>query len=127
MSVHNNLEQTHVPRIKDHARTRWAQRTPADRPLEIAWRQAKPVDAPAADCEYARLYEPYNALLIVRGGRLWSVLINDGRLEKDGLVLCDECDDLVDPLTDDECPWCGASQPSVQTHGRVTVVRGGGQ
>jgi len=127
MSVDNITAQTHRPVITDHARTRWEERTPADRPLEVAWRQAKPVEAPAARCTGARLYEPYDALMIVRDGSLRSVLINDGRLDTTGLVLCEACDDLIDPIGDPTCPWCGHTQPSEQTHGAITLVREGEQ
>lgn len=127
MSVRSNLDQTHLPTIKPHARDRWQERTPADRPLENAWCKAKPVEAPAAWCTYARLYEPYDALMLVRDGYLRTVLRNDGRLEKDGLVMCEACDDLVDPISDDECPWCGTVQPTVRKCGAITVVRGGEQ
>lgn len=125
MSVSNNLDQTHLPPIKPHARDRWNERTPADRPLEVAWRHAKPVEAPAARCSYARLYERYDALMLVRDGWLRTVLNNDGRLEMDGLVMCEACDDLVDPITETECPGCGEPQPAVQTCGQITVKRGG--
>lgn len=125
MSVHNNLDQMYLPPIKQHARDRWRDRTSADRPLEAAWRAAKPVEAPAARCAYARLYERSDALMLVRNGWLRTVLINDGRLEKDGLLMCEACDDLIDPISDDECPWCGKSQPAVQECGQITVVHGG--
>lgn len=127
MSVHQNLDQMHLPPIRAHAHHRWNERTPADRPLEIAWRQAKPVDAPAAECSYARLYEPYDALMLVRMGWLRTVVINDGRLEKDGLLMCDACDDLVDPISDTCCPWCGEPLPAVRTCGPITVIHGGTQ
>lgn len=125
MPVRNNLDQTFVPPIKPHAHDRWHQRTPADRPLEVAWRAAKPVDAPAAECSAARLYEPYDALMLIRDGWLRTVLINDGRLNNAGLVMCSACDDLVDPVTDTECPWCGEAQPRTQTCGAITIVHGG--
>jgi len=125
MSAHNNLEQTHVPPIEEHAQKRWHERTPADRPLEAAWRAGKPVGAPAARCSAARLYEPYNALMVVREGWLRTVLINDGRLAKQGLVMCEACDDLVDPVSDAACPWCGEPQPRTRTCGAITVVREG--
>jgi len=125
MSVQANLDQTHLPPIEQHARDRWHQRTPANRPLKDAWLAATPVEAPAADCEYARLYGPYNALMPVKNGWLQTVLINDGRLEKDGLVLCESCADPVDPISNRECPSCGDPQPSVQTCGQITVIRGG--
>lgn len=124
MSIHNNFDQTYCPPIKPHARERWQERTSADRPLEAAWRAAKPVEAPAARCAYARLYEPSDVLMLVRAGWLRTVLINDGRLERKGLVMCEGCDDLVDPISDEECPWCGNPQPAVQKCGRITVVRG---
>lgn len=127
MSVGNTLDQTNVPPIKQHARERWHQRTPADRPLAIAWQQAKTVEAPAAQCSDARLYEPYDALLLVRDGWLRTVLINDGRLRNPGLVMCEACDDLVDPISDTECPWCGEPQPAEQVCGQITVVHGGTQ
>lgn len=127
MSVNTNLDQSYLPPITDHAHARWQERTPADRPLEVAWRQATPVEAPAAGCDHARLYEPYDALLVVRAGWLRTVLHNDGRLETAGLVLCGACDDLVDPITDECCPWCDEPLPAVQQCGAITVVRGGGQ
>ena len=127
MSARNHYDQTYVPPIKQHARDRWQERTPADRPLVVAWRAAKPVEAPAARCSAARLYEPFDALMLVRDGWLRTVLVNDGRLQTDGLVMCDRCDDLIDPITDTECPWCGEPQPRSQTCGAITVVRGGEQ
>ncbi|WP_418284836.1 hypothetical protein [Halorubrum sp. DTA46] len=126
MSSYTNLDQTYLPPIKQHARDRWHERFPTDRPLEAAWRTAKPVDAPAARCSHARLYEPVDALMLVRDGWLRTVLINDGRLATTGLVMCEACDDLVDPITDTRCPTCGEPQPAVQTCGQVTVIRGGG-
>ncbi|WP_254821947.1 hypothetical protein [Haloglomus halophilum] len=126
MSVQHNLDQTYLPLIKQHARDRWHERTPAERPLEEAWRVAKPVDAPAARCSHARLYEHTDALLLVRDGWLRTVLINDGRLNTPGLVMCRSCDDLVDPITETRCPGCGEAQPSTQTCGQITIVRGGG-
>ena len=125
MSEHTNLDQTYLPLIKQHARDRWHERTPADRPIEEAWRIATPVDAPAAECSHARLYEPTYALMLVREGWLRTVLNNDGRLQKTGLVMCDNCDDLVDPIIDTRCPSCGNPQPAVQTCGQVTVIHGG--
>ena len=125
MSVHTNLDQTYLPLIKQHARDRWHERTPADQPLASAWFSATPVTAPAARCSHARLYEPTDALMLVRDGWLRTVLINDGRLQKDGLAMCEACDDLVDPITDTQCPSCGHSLPDIQTCGQVTVVRGG--
>lgn len=127
MSVCNTLDQTKVPPITQHAYERWNQRTPADRPLEVAWRQATPVDAPAAECSDVRLYEPFNALLLVRDGRLRTVLNNDGRLTNPWVVMCDACDDLVDPISETECPGCGEPQPAEQVCGQITVVRGGEQ
>ena len=126
MSVHPNLDQTHLPLIKQHARDRWNERTPADQPLASAWFSATPVTAPAARCSHARLYEPTDALILVRDGWLRTVLINDGRLQESGLVMCCSCDDLIDPITDEHCPTCGESQPAKQTSGQITVVHGGG-
>jgi hypothetical protein len=125
MSNHNNLDQMYLPPIKQHARNRWHERFPIDRPIEAAWRAGKPVDAPAARCEHARLYEPVDALMLVRDGWLRTVLVNDGRLSTTGLVMCEACDDLIDPITDTRCPTCGELQPAVQTCGQVTVVHGG--
>ncbi|WP_152422408.1 hypothetical protein [Halorubrum californiense] len=125
MSVHTNLDQTYLPLIKQHARDRWHERTPADRSIEEAWRVATPVDAPAAECSHARLHEPTDALLLVRDGWLRTVLNNDGRLQKAGFVMCDSCDDLVDPITDTCCPSCGDPQPTVQTSGQITIIHGG--
>lgn len=125
MNQYATHEQTHLPTITPHARERWHERTPADRPLEVAWNQAEAVDAPAARCSDVRLYQPYNALLIVRDGRLRTVLINDGRLADAPFVLCDTCDDLVDPVSDDRCPSCGEPHPAVMEVGQITIVRGG--
>jgi rubrerythrin len=125
MSTHSNLDQTYLPPIKDHARKRWHDRFNTDRPLEAAWRTAKPVEAPAARCSHARLFEQQDALMLVRDGWLRTVLINDGRLSAPGLVMCEECDDLVDPISDKQCPSCGVDQPAVQSRGRITVVRRG--
>jgi len=61
MSVQPNLDQTYLPLIKQHARDRWHERTPAHQPLASAWFSATPVDAPAARCSHARLYEPTDA------------------------------------------------------------------
>lgn len=122
MSAHSNHHQTHLPPIKQHARDRWHERTPADQPLSSAWFSATPVDAPAAECSHARLYHPTDALMLVRDGWLRTVLINDGRLQYSGLVMCDACDDLIDPITHTDCPTCGYSQSTVQTCGQITVI-----
>lgn len=39
----------------------------------------------------------------------------------------DVCDDLVDPVSETECPGCGEPQPAEQECGQITVVRGGEQ
>jgi len=89
MSEHTNLDQTYLPLIKQHARDRWHERTPQTGRSKKrgastieAWRIATPVDAPAAECSHARLYEPTDALMLVREGWLRTVLNNDGRLQK---------------------------------------------
>jgi len=125
MSTTDNLDQTYLPPIKQHARERWHERFCTDEPLDAAWFTATPVDAPAARCSHARLHQPTDALMLVRDGWLRTVLVNDGRIQQNGLVMCDACDDLVDPITHEECPSCGASQPAVQTYGRATLIRGG--
>jgi hypothetical protein len=63
--------------------------------------------------------------MLVRDGWLRTVLINDGRLQHSGLVMCDACDDLIDPITHRRCPTCGNPQPAEQTSGQITVVQGG--
>lgn len=66
----------------------------------------------------------YNALLAVKQGILTTVLDNDGRLEDPGLAECETCGDLVDPVEDDACPWCGEVCTTEARPGRVTITRG---
>lgn len=108
--------------IHPHARDRWAERTPAEKPLTAAWAESLRVRAPAADADVVRLYAPYNALLILRDGTLRTVLHNDGRINCAALGVCASCENLVDPIEDNMCRWCDAQ---VQTggHGRVKVTR----
>jgi hypothetical protein len=110
--------------ISGHARQRWAERTPAETSLQAAWNQSVAVTAPAADSTAARLYEPYDALLVVKQGTLRTVLYNDGRIDTTGLTECSACGDLVDPVDDETCRWCGAKCGTTGTPGRVTLTRG---
>ena len=117
-------EAARVP-IIPHAYDRWSERTPAEVSLEAAWEAAVSVEAPEADATEARLYPPYNALLVVRDGKLRTVLHNDGRIECSGLGTCDACGKLIDPLAGATCPWCGGETSSERTLGRVTLTRRG--
>lgn len=67
-----------------------------------------PVEAPGVAGTRVRLYPPYDVVLVVRRGMLRTVLYNDGRLAAPGLHECETCGDLVDPVADASCPWCGA-------------------
>jgi len=71
---------------------------PADISLKTAWEQGIAVEAPEADSTAARLYPPYDALLVVKHTTLTTVLHNDGRLNTPGLIVCSTCSDLVDPI-----------------------------
>jgi hypothetical protein len=112
-------------RMSDHARDRWIKRTPADISLEAAWNQALDVEAPEADATAARLFPPYNALLLVRHANLTTVLYNhDHRLNTPGLTDCPRCGDLIDPVDYETCPWCGADCTRTARPGCVTITRG---
>jgi hypothetical protein len=109
--------------IHPHAQDRWAERTPAEEPLSAAWEASVPVQVPAANATETRLYAPYDALLVYRHGLLRTVLLNDGRLECPGLDTCAACENLMDPIEDETCRWCGATTRT-QGHGGVTLTRG---
>ena len=112
-------------RMSDHARDRWIKRTPADISLEAAWNQALDVEAPEADATAARLFPPYNALLLVKHANLTTVLYNhDHRLNTPGLTDCPRCGDLIDPVDYETCPWCGADCTRTARPGCVTITRG---
>lgn len=111
-------------RISEHAQEQWAERTPAEMSLKAAWEQSVPVEAPEADSTAARLYPPYDALLLVQHATVATVLNNDGRLNTPGLVECSTCGDLVDPVEVDACPWCGDEQADTPRPGCVTITRG---
>ncbi|QRV16731.1 hypothetical protein JMJ58_07645 [Haloterrigena salifodinae] len=117
--------QTQLPiTISEHAQEQWAKRTPAEISLKNAWEQSVAVEAPEADSTAARLYPPYNALLVVQHTTVATVLNNDGRLNTPDLVECAACGDLVDPLEGDSCPWCGENRAETARPGRVTLTRG---
>jgi hypothetical protein len=112
-------------RMSDHARDRWIKRTPADISLEAAWNQALDVEAPEADATAARLFPPYNALLLVKHANLTTVLYNhDHRLNTPGLTDCPRCGDLIDLVDYETCPWCGADCTRTARPGCVTITRG---
>lgn len=126
MFAHYTHDQSYVPPIKrPHAPTQWQKRTPAEISLEAAWRAAIPVRAPKCNASFTRLYAPYDVLLVVRDGWLRTALPNDGRINTEGLATCASCEELVDPLRDDECPWCDTPLPARQATGGVTLVKGG--
>ena len=97
---------------------------PADISLDDAWEQSVDVVAPEADCTSARLYPPYDALLVVKHTTVTTVLHNDGRLETPGLIECAGCENLADPVDNDTCPWCGDALSGTVRSGRVTISRG---
>jgi hypothetical protein len=111
--------------ISSHAQNRWTDRTQAEISVKEAWEQSVPVEAPEADSTATRLYPPYNALLVVKHATMTTVLSNDGRLDTSGLIDCPSCGDLVDPVDDDTCPWCGAECVEEVRPGCVTLTQGG--
>jgi len=125
MPVHYTHQQSYVPPInRPHAPKRWCERTPAEVSIEEAWKVAIPVSAPECQAQDVRLYAPYGMLLLVRGGLLRTALVSDHRTDLSGLLPCPECDDLVDPLRSDACPWCEATLEQLKC-GQVTVSLGG--
>ena len=117
--------QTQIPvTISEHAQEQWAKRTPAEISLKNAWEQSVAVEAPAADSTAARLYPPYNALLLVQHATVATVLNNDGRLNTPDLAECTACGNLIDPLEGDTCPWCGEARVETARPGCVTLTRG---
>lgn len=110
--------------MSDHVRERWAERTPADIPVGVAWNRAVDVEAPDADSTGARLYPPYNALLLVTHTSVTTILFNDGRINAPGLIDCPDCGDLVDPVDHDSCPWCGAECAGAMRPGCISLTRG---
>jgi hypothetical protein len=126
MSVHYTHRQSYVPPInRPHAPEQWRKRTPAAVSIEDAWKVAIPVRAPECDAQDVRLYAPYDALLLVRGGLLRTALLSDHRTDLSGLLPCPECDDLVDPIRSTTCPWCECELEQLQC-GSVAVDLGGG-
>jgi|APHM01.1.fsa_nt_gi hypothetical protein len=109
--------------IPSHAQDRWTQRTPAEKPLTVAWTESIRVCAPAANADVARLYAPYDALLVLRDGTLRTVLTNDGRINCSALGVCASCKNLIDPIADTTCRWCD-SRVQTGAHGQVKVTRG---
>jgi len=126
---HYTHDQSYVPPInRPHAIDQWTDRTPAELPLVDAWKEAIPGRRPECDADSTRLYVPYDALLIERGGVLRTVLHNDGRIDTDGLSVCPSCKGFYDPLhSDGDCRWCNAPLPSRRSTSGVTLVVGGGQ
>jgi hypothetical protein len=110
--------------ISEHAQEQWAARTPAEISLKTAWERSVAVEAPEADSTAARLYPPYDALLLVQHATMATVLNNDGRLNTSGLIECPSCEDWVDPVEDDDCPWCGEDCTGSARPGSVTLTRG---
>jgi len=110
-------------RISTHAQERWTERTSAQESLRAAWERSIRVRAPSASATEVRLYAPCEALLIYRQGALRTVLNNDGRIDCTALGACTACENLIDPVQDATCRWCGAE---TETHGRgrASVVRG---
>lgn len=129
MFDHYTHDESYVPPInRPHAPEMWEERTPAEISLEEGWKAAIPVRAPECNARFTRLYAPYNVLFVVRGGLLRTELINDGRIDTEGLSVCSACDELYDPLRASRtCPWCDAVLPDQRTTGGVTLVSGGGQ
>ncbi|MBB6090852.1 hypothetical protein [Halobacterium salinarum] len=127
MSVHYTHQQSYVPPInRPHAPEQWRKRTPAEIDIEAAWKLAIPVRAPECNAQDVRLYAPYDALLLVRGGLLRTALLSDHRTDLAGLFPCPSCDDLVDPIRSDCCPWCDAVLEDV-ARSSIRVTKGGGQ
>lgn len=125
MSYHYTHQQSYVPPINHpHAPQQWRKRTPAEVAIEEAWKVAIPVRAPECDAQDVRLYAPYNALLLVRGGLLRTALISDHRTDLSGLLPCPECDDLVDPMRSGTCPWCESPLEQLEC-GHISVHIGG--
>lgn len=125
MSAHYTHQRSYVPPINHpHAPEQWRKRTPADISIEEAWKVAIPVNAPECDAQDVRLYAPYNALLLVRGGLLRTALVSDYRTDLSGLGPCPECDDLVDPLRSDTCPWCNSPLEKLEC-GPIRIDMGG--
>lgn len=126
MSVHYTHEQSYVPAInRPHAIEQWQGRTPAQLSLVDAWRKAIPVEAPECDAETVRLYAPYDVLLIDRGGVLRTVLYADDRTDLSGLSPCESCEELVDPVRAERCPWCGYHLDVVTASDGIVLRRGG--
>jgi len=125
MSVHYTHRQSYVPPInRPHAVDRWHERTPAEVSLTEAWKAAVPVGAPETTADDVRLYAPYEMLLIVRAGLLRTELHRDHRTDLSGLLPCPECGDIVDPVLDEQCPWCDATLDRL-CDGRVRISREG--
>jgi hypothetical protein len=111
--------------ITGHARCRWATRTPISDPVALrrAWSKGLDVEAPEVNGEAVRLYPPHDLLLVKRDGVLRTVLNADySRLDATGYAKCSGCGCLDDPLTGDECSWCGAS---LDLPGGITISRRG--
>ena len=126
MSVHYTYDQSYVPPINyPHAYKRWSERTPAEVSIKVAWMCAIPVEAPECDAQDVRLYAPYDALLIVRGGVLRTALLSDYRTDLSGLTPCSKCNDLIDPLRSETCPWCDTVVGGCLESGRIAINLGG--
>lgn len=125
MAVSDPSPTEQPPQITDHARARWASRTPVPDPVALrhAWSRGFEVQASEVDGETVRLYPPYDILLVKRDGVLRTVLnANYDRLDATGYAKCSECGCLHDPLTGSKCRWCGAQTTA---RGGITVSHGG--
>lgn len=120
-----------VPRFTNHARDRWAERTPVPNPtpIEDAWRETYPVGAPTVDATAVHLHPEYDVLLVVKNGDVTTVLeAKYGRLDTSGLIRCDGCDCFTDIATTGlTCPWCEAPLCGIRGDGQLAIRRTGGQ
>lgn len=110
-------------RILPHAEERWGERTPAQESLRAAWAGSVRVQVPGVDADETRLYAPYDALLVYRQGALRTVLNKKGWVGCPSLGECTACGNVIDPVVDEVCRWCG-TETETQGHGRASLSRG---
>lgn len=125
MIRHTESIDSHCPPIIPHAEERWQKRTPVNEPVDIgiAWKKTIIVGAPEIDCDIARLYQPYDLLIVVREGVIKTVLYADHhRLETEGFIYCVHCDCLIDPCKIDRtCTQCDEPITGSRTGGGMTI------
>jgi hypothetical protein len=86
-----------------------------------AWKESFEVEAPEVDGK-PYLYAPYDILIVERAGMLKTVLnAQRWRMSTPSCTKCEACD-LLHPVFDEACRWCGHESDTVSL-GNMTIHR----